>query len=199
MNESNFHSLFKDSISLKNKCIEQGFDSLIAMGDAIVSSIMNGGKLLLCGNGGSAADAQHLAAELLVRLRPNYNRAGLPAISLSLDTSTITACGNDFSYDDLFARALESIGKPGDCLLGITTSGNSQNVINAMKLAKDMKIKNFGFLGSGGGTASQLCDEEFLVPSNVTGRIQECHITAGHALMEYIEDSLINKGFLKLR
>ncbi len=199
MSKNNIQSLFKDSISLKNQCIEHGFDSLIAMGDAIVSSIIDGGKLLLCGNGGSAADAQHLAAELLVRLRPNYNRAGLPAISLSLDTSTITACGNDFSYDDLFARALESIGKPGDCLLGITTSGNSQNVINAMKLAKDMKIKNFGFLGSGGGKASQLCDEEFLVPSNVTGRIQECHITAGHALMEYIEDSLINKGFLKLR
>ena len=104
MSKINIQSLFKDSISLKNKCIEQGFDSLIAMGDAIVSSIINGGKLLLCGNGGSAADAQHLAAELLVRLRPNYNRAGLPAISLSLDTSTITACGNDFSYDELFAR-----------------------------------------------------------------------------------------------
>ena len=199
MSKNNIQSLFKDSISLKNQCIEHGFDSLIAMGDAIVSSIIDGGKLLLCGNGGSAADAQHLAAELLVRLRSNYNRAGLPAISLSLDTSTITACGNDFSYDDLFARALESIGKRGDCLLGITTSGNSPNVINAMKLAKDMKIKNFGFLGSGGGKAIQLCDEVFLVPSNVTGRIQECHITAGHALMEYIEDSLINKGFLKLR
>ena len=193
MCKTNIQSLFKDSISIKQKCVEQDFDSLIAMGDAIISSIMDGGKLLLCGNGGSAADAQHLAAELLVRLRPNYNRAGLPAISLSLDTSTITACGNDFSYEDLFARALESIGKSGDCLLGISTSGNSQNIINAMKLAKDMKIKNFGFLGSGGGEAIQLCDEVFLVPSNVTGRIQECHITAGHALMEYIEDGLIKE------
>lgn len=199
MSKNNIQSLFKDSISLKNQCIEQGFDSLIAMGDEIVSSIMDGGKLLLCGNGGSAADAQHLAAELLVRLRPNYNREGLPAISLALDTSTITACGNDFSYDELFARTLESIGKSGDCLLGITTSGNSKNVINAMKLAKENNIKNFGFLGSGGGEALQLCDEVFLVPSNVTGRIQECHITAGHALMEHIEDSLINKGFLNLK
>jgi D-sedoheptulose 7-phosphate isomerase len=197
--EEKIKSLFEKSIMLKEECINRGFCSLIKMGDAIVESIINGSKLMLCGNGGSAADAQHLAAELVVRLRPNYNRAGLPAISLSLDTSTITACGNDFSYDELFARALESIGKPGDCLLGITTSGNSQNVINAMKLAKDMKIKNFGFLGSGGGEASQLCDEEFLVPSNVTGRIQECHITAGHALMEHIEDSLINKGFLTLK
>ena len=199
MSKINIQSLFKDSILLKNQCIEQGFDSLITIGDAVVSSIMDGGKLLLCGNGGSAADAQHLAAELLVRLRPNYNRVGLPAISLSLDTSTITACGNDFSYDELFARNLEALGKQGDCLLGITTSGNSQNVINAMKLANDMKIKNFGFLGSGGGEALELCEEVFLVPSNVTGRIQECHITAGHALMEYIEDSLINKGFLNLK
>ena len=135
-----------------------------------------------------------MAAELIVRLRPNYNRKGLPAISLSLDTSTITACGNDFSYDELFSRTLESIGKPGDCLLGITTSGNSQNVINAMKLAKKMKIKNFGFLGAGGGEASQLWTKNFS-SSNVTGRIQECHITAGHALLEYVEDSLINRIF----
>ena len=198
MNKETFKSLFEESIALKNQCIEQGFDSLKVMGEEIVSSIINGGKLLFCGNGGSAADAQHLAAELLVRLRPNYNRKGLPAISLSLDTSTITACGNDFSYDELFSRTLESIGKPGDCLLGITTSGNSQNVINAMKLAKEMKIRNFGFLGAGGGEAIQLCDEVFLVPSNVTGRIQECHITAGHALMEYIEDNLIERRFLEL-
>ena len=154
MNKETFKSLFEESIALKNQCIEQGFDSLKVMGEEIVSSIINGGKLLFCGNGGSAADAQHLAAELLVRLRPNYNRKGLPAISLSLDTSTITACGNDFSYDELFSRTLESIGKPGDCLLGITTSGNSQNVINAMKLAKQMKIRNFGFLGAGGGRQS---------------------------------------------
>ena len=196
--EEKIKSLFEKSITLKEECINQGFGSLIKMGDAIVQSIINGGKLLLCGNGGSAADAQHLAAELQVRLRPNYNREGLPAISLSLDTSTITACGNDFSFDELFARTLESIGKPGDCLLGITTSGNSKNVINAMKLAKEMKINSLGFLGSGGGKALQLCDEFFLVPSNVTGRIQECHITAGHALMEYIEDLLIKDKFINL-
>ena len=191
-------NLFEDSISLKRLCIQHGFNSLTEIGNSIVLSILNGGKLLLCGNGGSAADAQHLAAELVVRLRPNYNRVGLPAISLSLDTSTITACCNDFSYDELFARNLEAIGKPGDCLLGITTSGNSMSVINAMKLAKDMNIKNFGFLGSGGGKALELCDEVFLVPSNITGRIQECHITAGHALMEYIEDKLIEEKFIHL-
>jgi D-sedoheptulose 7-phosphate isomerase len=197
--EEKIKSLFEKSISLKRNCINQGFKSIVRMGDAIVASIINGGKLMLCGNGGSAADAQHLAAELVVRLRPAFNRRGLPAIALAMDTSTITACGNDYSYDLLYSRTLESIGYQGDCILGITTSGNSQNVYNAMELAREMKIKTFGFLGSDGGKVIELCDEAFLVPGNETGRIQECHITAGHALMEHIEDSLINKGFINLK
>jgi D-sedoheptulose 7-phosphate isomerase len=195
--EDKIKSLFEKSIALKTKCVKEGFGSIVRMGDAIVESIVNGGKLLLCGNGGSAADAQHLAAELVVRLRPAYNRKGLPAIALAMDTSTITACGNDYSYDMLYARTLESIGCSGDCLLGITTSGNSQNVINALKLAKEMNIQTFGFLGAGGGQVLELCDEAFLVPGDETGRIQECHITAGHALMEYVEDKLFKVGFIK--
>ena len=197
--EEKIKLLFKKSIELKTKCIEEGFNSIVCMGDSIVESIVNGGKLLLCGNGGSAADAQHLAAELVVRLRPTYNRRGLPAISLAMDTSTITACGNDYSYDMLYARTLESIGCSGDCLLGITTSGNSQNVYNAMELAKEMNILTFGFLGAGGGKVLELCDEAFLVPGNETGRIQECHITAGHALMEHIEDRLIEQKYMSLQ
>ena len=197
--EEKIKSLFEKSISLKRNCINQGFGSLVRMGDAIVESIVNGDKLLLCGNGGSAADAQHLAAELVVRLRPAFNRRGLPAIALAMDTSTITACGNDYSYDLLYSRTLESIGCQGDCLLGITTSGNSQNVYNAMELAREMKIKTFGFLGAGGGKVLKLCDEAFLVPGNETGRIQECHITAGHALMEHIEDELIEKKYMSLQ
>lgn len=191
-------SIFENSIALKIKCIEDGFDSIVKMGDAIVESIVNGGKLLLCGNGGSAADAQHLAAELVVRLRPAYNRRGLPAIALAMDTSTITACGNDYSYDLLYSRTLESIGKSGDCLLGITTSGNSQNIFNAMDLARKMNIKTLGFLGAGGGKVLELCDEVFLVPGDETGRVQECHITGGHALMEHIEDGLLERGYLEL-
>jgi len=197
--EDKIKSLFEKSIALKTKCVKEGFGSVVKMGDAIVESIVNGGKLLLCGNGGSAADAQHLAAELVVRLRPAYNRRGLPAIALAMDTSTITACGNDYSYDMLYARTLESIGCSGDCLLGITTSGNSQNVYNAMELAKEMNIQTFGFLGAGGGKVLELCDEAFLVPGNETGRIQECHITAGHALMEHIEDELIKKKYMSLQ
>ena len=189
--------LFEDSISLKKLCIQNGLDSLNKIGNNIVTSIIDGGKLMLCGNGGSAADAQHLAAELVVRLRPAFNRRGLPAIALAMDTSTITACGNDYSYDMLYSRTLESIGNSGDCLLGVTTSGNSQNIYNAMELAKEMNIQTFGFLGAGGGKVIKLCDEVFLVPGDETGRVQECHITAGHALMEYVEETLFKVGFIK--
>ena len=190
--------LFKNSISVKEDCIEKGFSSIVAMGVEITRSIESNGKIMLCGNGGSAADAQHLAAEMLIRLRPHNNREGVAAISLAQDTSTITACGNDFGYDVLYERVLRALGRSGDCLIGITTSGNSKNVILAMKAAKELNIKVFGFLGCGGGEALKYCDEAFIVPSDDTGRIQEAHITAGHALMEYVEDRLIESGYLTL-
>jgi D-sedoheptulose 7-phosphate isomerase len=191
--------LFLESIEVKQKCIDQGFQSLIYMGEQITESIKTGNKIMLCGNGGSAADAQHLAAEMLVRLRPRNNREGIPAIALAQDTSTITACGNDFGYDTLYERMVTSLGQRGDCLIGITTSGNSENVVRAMCAAKKLNIKVFGFLGTGGGRARELCDESFLVPSDSTGRIQEAHITAGHALMEYIEDRLLELDYLHLQ
>ena len=167
--------------------------------DKIYKTIKSGGKIFTCGNGGSAADAQHLAAEMLVRLRPMNNREGVAAITLAQDTSTITACGNDFGYEMLYERVLRSLGKKEDCLIGITTSGNSKNVILAMKAAKELGIEVFGFLGCGGGEALKYCDEAFIVPSNDTGRIQEAHITAGHALMEYIEDRLLESEYLNLQ
>ena len=193
------NSIFFESISVKNKLLASNeLKVLVQMGDEISNSIQNGNKLLLCGNGGSAADAQHLAAEMLVRLRPSNNRQGIPAIALAQDTSTITACGNDFGYDFLFERMLETLGQKGDVLIGITTSGNSENVIRAMKVAKNKGIKVFGFLGAGGGSAASHCDLSFIVPSYDTGRVQEVHITAGHALMENIEDSLLEVGFIDL-
>ena len=190
--------LFKQSIKTKQDCIEQGFQPLYQMGDLITRLIENGNKIMLCGNGGSAADAQHLAAEMLIRLRPMNNREGIAAITLAQDTSTITACGNDFGYERLYERTLTSLGREGDCLIGITTSGNSENIILAMKAAQEMGVKVFGFLGCKGGEALQYCDEAFIVPSNDTGRIQEAHITAGHALMECVEDQLIESGYLNL-
>ncbi len=143
--------LFVESIETKQKCIDQGFDSIISMSEKIANSIRNGNKLMLCGNGGSAADAQHLAAEMLIRLRPCNNREGIPAIALAQDTSTITACGNDFGYDRLYERLVKTLGQSGDILIVITTSGNSKNIIEAMKAARESEILVFGFLGSKGG------------------------------------------------
>lgn len=192
--------LFQESIKVKAQVLDSGIiKSLVSMGLLSAKVIQEGGKLMLCGNGGSAADAQHLAAEMLVRLRPNNNREGIPAIALAQDTSTITACGNDFGYDQLFERLVKTLGHDGDVLIAITTSGNSKNIIAAMKAAQEMSIKVFGFLGCKGGEALRYCDEAFIVPSNDTGRIQESHITAGHALMELIEDELLDSGYINLQ
>ena len=181
MKNKSIRTLFEDSIDIKRQLLNGNYlDVLTVMGDVITDSIKCGGKLLLCGNGVSAADAQ-LAAEFLIRLRPKNNREGIPALTLAQDTSTITACGNDYGYEKLYERVLSSIGREGDVLIGITTSGNSENINLALKAAKKMGIDTFGFLGSDGGKALSLCDEAFLVPSNDTGRIQEAHITAGHA------------------
>ena len=191
---------FIESAKLKKDIVDSGeHKKIIAMAEIISSSIKCGNKLLICGNGGSAADAQHLAAELLVRLKPHNNREGIPAIALAMDTSTITACGNDFGYEVLFERMTETLGQKGDVLLGITTSGNSENVNRALVAARKKGIVCLGFLGSMGGSSTKLCDEFFLVPSNDTARIQESHITAGHILMELIENILVESQFITLR
>ena len=190
--------LFNESIKLKQKVLvdNKSVEKIIQMAKLISNAIENGNKLLLCGNGGSAADAQHLAAELVVRLRPNINRRALPAISLALDSSTITACGNDFSFDDIFVRSLEALANPGDVLLGISTSGNSENVKRAILRAKEIDVMTCMLSGCEGGKIKSLSDIEYIVPSYETGRIQEVHIMMGHALMESIEDKLLKNGFL---
>ena len=188
---------FEDSISVKQQIIDNGsYEVLMEAGDIITESISSGGKLLLCGNGGSAADAQHLAAEFLVRLTSDVNRQSIPALALAQDTSTLTACINDYGPEDIFKRVFSSLSSKGDTLLAITTSGNSKNIIETLKLAKERGIFSLGFLGNGGGEALSYCDLAFVVPSKITGRIQESHITAGHALLQYIEDSLLEKGWL---
>ena len=188
---------FLDSISVKKQIIEDlSYEVLIEAGDIIVKSIMGGGKLLLCGNGGSAAAAQHLAAEFLIRLTSDTNRESIPALSLVQDTSTLTACINDYGSDDIFKRVLSGLSKDGDILLATTTSGNSKNIIEELKFAQEKEIYTLGFLGNGGGDALEYCDAAFVVPDKTTARIQESHITAGHALLQYVEDRLIESGWL---
>jgi D-sedoheptulose 7-phosphate isomerase len=189
---------FQESIRIKKKILEKNtYFSISKMGKIAAKKIEKGGKIFFCGNGGSAADAQHLAAELLVRLKPENNRKGLPAIALSLDISTLTACSNDYGFDKIFERSLESLANSEDILIAITTSGNSKNILNAVKKAKQIDVLVFGFLGANGGKVLKHCDEFFLVPSSKTGHIQESHITGGHALIECIEENLFNSGYLK--
>lgn len=184
-------AVFEESATVKAKIATgDGPEILARMAQRIGQSLQDGGKVMLCGNGGSAADAQHIAAELVVRLRANRDRQAIAAMTLAQDTSTLTACGNDYGYNMIFERSLRALGRKGDVLVGITTSGNSANVLKAMKAAREMGIYVIGFLGENGGKASALCDESFLVPAQDTGRIQEAHITAGHVLVELIEDVL---------
>ena len=163
----------------------------------IFSKIKKKGKIMLCGNGGSAADAQHLAAEFLIRLRPKINREPIPAITLAQDTSTITACGNDYNFDMQYSRTLEALGKKNDILIAISTSGNSKNIINVLKQAKKMKIFSIGFLGSKGGIAKKLCNIPLIVDSDNTARIQEAHIFLGHYILREVEENLLKNKIIK--
>jgi|TARA_B110000116_G_scaffold233000_1_gene216683 D-sedoheptulose 7-phosphate isomerase len=189
---------FEESIVTKQAVLDKDlYQMLASAGDTITNSIKNGGKLMICGNGGSAADSQHLAAEFLIRLTSDVNRQGIPAISLVQDSSTLTACINDYGPDDIFKRVLLTLGQEADVLLAITTSGNSNNIIETLKSAREKNIYTIGFLGNGGGKALKLCDSAFVVPSKVTARIQESHITAGHAMLQYVEDELLRIGHLE--
>ena len=195
---SKIKKTFEESIVTKQAVLDgELYQVLVSAGDEITNSIIQGGKLMICGNGGSAADAQHLAAEFLIRLTSNVNRQGIPAISLVQDSSTLTACINDYGPDDIFKRVLLTLGQAGDVLLAITTSGNSSNIIETLKSARKNNIYCIGFLGNGGGEALDLCDLAFVVPSDITARIQETHITAGHAMLQYIEDTLLDIGYLE--
>ena len=148
---------------------------------------------MLCGNGGSAADAQHLAAEFLIRLRPKINRNPIPAMTLSMDTSTLTACGNDYKFKDIFSRPFEALAKKNDLLLIISTSGNSLNIRNVLSKAKKKKITTLGFLGNNGGRAKNLCDYKVIVDSSNTAIIQEAHIFLGHYIFEKVENLYLNR------
>ena len=155
--------------------------------ETAVATLKSGGKILLCGNGGSAADAQHIAAELTGRYKTE--RGALAGIALTTDTSALTAIGNDYGYEFVFSRQLEALGREGDLLIAISTSGNSGNVIKALELARKIGIKTIGLSGRTGGAMNELCELNLVVPSNDTPRIQEMHIMIGHIICQAIDDA----------
>lgn len=152
------------------------------------NTIENGGKILLCGNGGSAGDSQHIAAELIGRF--SFNRKALPAIALTTDTSAITAIGNDFSFDEIFSRQVEGLGQKGDVLIGFSTSGRSKNVLKAMEVAKNLQMHTVAFLGEDGRDIGKISEISLNVPSSETPNIQEAHISIGHAVCSCLENLL---------
>lgn len=153
----------------------------------VVETLKNGNKILICGNGGSAADAQHFAAELTGRYKTE--RRGLPGIALTTDTSALTAIGNDYGYERVFDRQTEALATKGDLLIGISTSGNSKNIISALKLAKEMGCSTIGLSGSDGGAMNAVCDVNLVVPSDNTPRIQEMHILIIHTICQIVDDN----------
>jgi D-sedoheptulose 7-phosphate isomerase len=188
-----FAAMMRRSAELKQTIAVELADAVIHVVDACETSLRAGGKLMFCGNGGSAADSQHLATELLIRLRGGVERASWPALALTLDPAMLTAGGNDYGYDRVFERPLRGLGRRGDVLFGITTSGRSPNVVRALQAAREMGIATVGLLGGSGEPAVGLCDHQLLVPDNETARIQECHIALGHAVLELLEDRLVTR------
>lgn len=182
----------KNSINTKQKILqdENLIKAISEVATKIVDVYRRNGKVLLCGNGGSAADAQHIAAELSGKFYKD--RPPLEAIALHCNTSYLTAVANDYSYDDVFARLVLAYGKPGDVLIGISTSGNSINVVRALQAAKNKNLVTIGFTGISGGMMKKYCDYIILVPSSETPRIQESHITIGHIICEIVENELFS-------
>lgn len=187
-----FAAMMEEGAALRRRLATDGATEVIAVVGACESAIRGGGRLFFCGNGGSAADAQHLATELLIRLRSAVERPSWPAIALTLDPTALTAGGNDYGFEEIFARPLSGLGRAGDVLFGITTSGKSPNVLRALETAREMGIVTVGLLGGDGGPARALCDHALVVPSDVTARIQEAHIALGHAVMTLLEDRLVS-------
>ena len=156
----------------------------------MAEAFKNGNKVMFCGNGGSAADSQHLATEFVVRLRSSLNRPALPGLALTTDTSMITACSNDYSFEDIFSRQIQALGKKGDILIGISTSGNSANIVKAFNECNKMGITNVLLSGKDGGLLKDIADYSLLVPSDNGMKIQEVHISLGHLLVEAVENIL---------
>lgn len=188
-------SHFEDSIQVKNQILQDKALIELIQKVALITTnaYKNGFKTMLAGNGGSAADAQHIAGEFVSRFY--FDRPGIPSIALTTDTSILTAIGNDYGYDRLFARQVQAQGVKGDIFIGISTSGNSTNIIEAIKVCKEKEIISIGLTGQSGGKMADLCDYCIKVPSNCTPRIQESHIVIGHIICAIVEEEIFGKGF----
>ena len=185
-------NILQQSIGVKDRFIKNNIDLIIKVADTIATNIASGHKILIFGNGGSAADAQHIAAEFVNRFQ--IERPPLPAIALTTDTSIITSIGNDYHFDEIFDKQIRALGKKDDIAIGISTSGNSKNVIKAINTAKNMELLTIGMTGNG-GKLSECADLVFSVESSTTARIQEAHITLGHILCELVERILFPQSF----
>jgi D-sedoheptulose 7-phosphate isomerase len=175
------------SAATKNRIFETCTDKIIKAVDIVIHALNQKKKILLCGNGGSAADSQHLATEFVIRMNPDIKRPGIAALALTTGSSMLTAGANDIGYDNVFARAVEALGTPGDVLIGISTSGKSESVNRAFTMARSKKMATIAFLGKDGGSSKDLADLSIIVPSNDTQRIQEGHITIGHIICALVE------------
>jgi D-sedoheptulose 7-phosphate isomerase len=185
--------LVAESMDVKSRFFEANRDLIVTAADRMVAALSTGHKVLTFGNGGSAADAQHIAAEFVGRFLPD--RPPVAAIALSTDTSILTACGNDYGYETVFARQVLALGNAGDVALGISTSGNSPNVLEAFDAARDKGLLTIGFAGETGGKMQGRVDILFRVPSRMTPRIQETHITLGHILCEIVDRKLFPDAY----
>lgn len=190
--EASIAAELSDSIQAKRRVIEEELPTLSRIANLLNRALREGRKILFFGNGGSAADSQHIAAELVSRFR--RERAALPAIALTTDTSILTAISNDYGFEAVFSRQVEALGQEGDVALGISTSGNSPNVLNAIRKATEMGMKTVGFTGQDGGKLKEYADICFRVPSQSTPHIQEVHIAVAHALCEVIEETLCQEN-----
>ncbi len=188
-------AIIQQSIDAKQNLLASHTQAIQACGHSLASAAAANKLIMLCGNGGSAADSQHIAAELVVRLRSSVERRSIKAMALTVDTSVLTAGGNDYGFEHVFARQVEAFAEPGSVLIAISTSGTSANVVAAVQAAKHRGVCCIGLLGGSGGVLADMCDAAVVVPSSITARIQECHILIGHIWCEMIEEAVAPELF----
>ncbi len=194
-NERRIADLIAESVATKQQLASERTSDIRICGEMLATCAASNRLIMFCGNGGSAADSQHLAAELVVRLRGGIERRAIAALALTVDTSVLTAGGNDYGFDNVFKRQVEAFGGEGDVLVAITTSGTSKNIVMAVEEAKKRGVRTIGLLGGSGGVLKDMCDASVVVPSTVTARIQESHILIGHIWCEMIEEAIAPELF----